>query len=171
MLLFNGIQDFTINPQELEEPFSLLEGVYLAWTPRFVKEQISDRMMSAMGGLDYLTLTDGSHPVLFSQSKDKSPDEPLRVLAVWHYYIHQFLFCLCLIKDNSVNADVGFVHSLDSQGKEVASSNSRASVYTCADGCRGPNKSNEVCVEGMRSKGASKCATVCIRDRVTPSAL
>ncbi len=93
-------------------------------------------MMSAMGGLDYSTLTDGSHPVLFSQSKDNAPDEPLRVLSVWHYYIHQFLSCLWLIKDNSVNADVGLVHSLNSQGKEVASSNSRASVYTCADGCR-----------------------------------
>lgn len=93
-------------------------------------------MMSAMGGLDYLSLTDGTHPVLFSRINTKQPDQPLRVLAVMHTYIHQFLHCLWLIKDNSVNADVGFVHSIDSQNKEFASSKSRASVYTCADGCR-----------------------------------
>jgi hypothetical protein len=52
MLLINALQDFAINEEEFEEPFSLLEGVYLAWTPLFVKEQISDHMMSAMGGLD-----------------------------------------------------------------------------------------------------------------------
>jgi hypothetical protein len=136
MLLINAIQDFAINQEEFEEPFSVIEGIYLGWTPLFVKEQISDRLMSAMGGLDYLSLTAGTHPVLFSRIKAKQPDEPLRVLAVMHTYIHQFLHCLWLIKDNSVNADVGFVHSIDSQGKEVASSNSRASVYTCADGCR-----------------------------------
>ena len=136
MLLINAIQDFAINQKELEEPFSILEGVYLVWTPLLVKEQISDRMMSAMGGLDYLSLTNGTYPVLLSQINAKSSNEPLRVLAVMHFYIHQFLHCLWLIKDNSVNADVGFVHSIDSQGKEFASSNSRASVYTCADGCR-----------------------------------
>ncbi len=136
MLLINAIQDFAIDEEQFEEPFSLLEGVYLAWTSPFVKEQISDSMMSAMGGLDYASLTDGTHPVLFSRIKTKQPDEPLRVLAVMHTYIHTFLHCLWLVKDNSVNADVGFVHSIDSQGKEVASSNSRASVYTSADGCR-----------------------------------
>jgi len=98
MLLINAIQDFAINQEEFEEPFSVIEGIYLGWTPLFVKEQISDRLMSAMGGLDYLSLTNATHPVLFSRIKAKQPDEPLRVLDVMPTYIHQFLHCLWLNK-------------------------------------------------------------------------
>ncbi len=68
---------------------------------------VSDRMKLAMGGLEYLDLIGGRHN-----------------------YIYEFLFCLWLIKDNSLNAGLGFVFSINTEGKDVGSSNSKsASIY------------------------------------------
>jgi hypothetical protein len=136
MFLINAIQDLAINEDELEEPFPLLEGIYLAWTPSIVTQLISDRMKLAMGGLEYLDLIGGRSPAVFTYADAEASYQPLQILAVWHNHIYEFLFCLWLIKDNSLNAGLGFVFSINNEGKDVGSSNSRSASYTCADGCR-----------------------------------
>lgn len=136
MFLINAIQDLAVNKEELEEPFPLLEGIHLAWTPSYVDSLITERMKLAMGGLEYFELISGRQPAVFTRARSKKSYQPLQILSIWHNYIHEFLFCLWLIKDNSVNADLGFIFSVDEDGKEVGSSNKRSSLYTCADGCR-----------------------------------
>lgn len=136
MFLINAIQDLAINEDELEEPFPLLEGIYLAWTPSIVTKLISDRMKLAMGGLEYLDLIGGRSPAVFTYATAEVSYQPLQILAVWHNRIYEFLFCLWLIRDNSLNASLGFVFSVNTEGKDVGSSNSRSALYTCANGCR-----------------------------------
>jgi hypothetical protein len=137
MLLITAIHDLAIETDGLQEPLPLVEGIYLSWTPSFTASLISTDMQAAMGGLEYLDLTDGSRPVLFSRVHDERyRDRPLAALSAWHTDIHTFFHCLWLLKDNSLNTEVGFVESKDSTGAGIASSNSRASVYTCSDGRR-----------------------------------
>lgn len=107
MFLINAIQDLAVNKEELQEPFPLLEGIHLAWTPSYVDSLITERMKLAMGGLEYFELISGRQPAVFTRARSKKSYQPLQVLSIWHNYIHEFLFCLWLIKDNSVSADLG----------------------------------------------------------------
>lgn len=136
MFLINAIQDLAINKEELEEPFPIIEGIYLTWTPSYVTSLITEPMKLAMGGLEYLDLISGKHTAVFTRAHPEESYHPLQILSVWHNYIHEFLFCLWLIKDNSVNTDLGFIFSVNADGREIGSSNLRSSLYTCADGCR-----------------------------------
>lgn len=136
MLLINAIQNLAINDAELEEPFLLVEGIHLAWTPTYVTSLISERFKLAMGGLEYLDLAEGRWPAVVTNANENEALEPLQILSIWHNYIGEFLFCLWLIKDNSLNIGLGFVNSIDSEGNDIVSSNSKSALYTCADGCR-----------------------------------
>ena len=137
MLLITAVHDLEIDTDGLQEPLPIVQGIYLSWTPSFAATLVSEGMQVAMGGLEYLDLTDGSHPVLFSRVYDEGyHDRPLAALSAWHSDIHTLFHCLWLLKDNSLNTEVGFVESKDSTGAGIASSNSRAAVYTCADGRR-----------------------------------
>lgn len=135
MFLLNSFQDFSIS-DEVEEPFEIVEGVYLARTSSFVDGLLSDRMKLAIGGLEYLDLIEEKNIAVFSRGIADNSLEPLQVLSIWHNYLLEFVFSLWLIRDNSINIGLGFLFSVDPGGKEIGSSNSRASLYTLANGCR-----------------------------------
>lgn len=118
----------------------MVEGIYPAWTSPFVESLISERMKFAIGGLEYLDLIEERHMAVFTRGTADECLEPLQILSIWHNYLLEFVFSLWLIKDNSVNIGLGFLFSVDPNGTEIGSSNSRASVYTLANGCRHPQK-------------------------------
>ncbi|HEX5701899.1 MAG TPA: hypothetical protein VFX97_01615 [Pyrinomonadaceae bacterium] len=138
MFLLNSFQDFSFG-DEIEEPFEMADGIYLAWTSPFIESLISDRMKLAIGGLEYLDLIERQIAVFTRGIADESL-EPLQILSIWHNSLLEFVFSLWLIKDNSINIGLGFLFSVDPSGKEIGSSNSRASLYTLANGCRHPEK-------------------------------
>jgi len=182
MLLITAAHDLEIETDGLLEPLPLVEGIYASWTPAFVANLVCSGMRSAMGGLEYLDLTEGLHPVLFSRVNDEQyNDRPLAALSAWHATIHMLFHCLWLIKDNSLNTERGFVESRDSMGTEVASSNSRASVYTCSDGRRRKVKySQEEFAEAIdlyrtfdrltnKAYGGNFPPTLSLKDQVKPT--
>lgn len=137
MFLITGVQDLDINEDELEEPFMLLDGLFLGWTPSFVRTLISDQMKFAMGGLDYLELVDGTRPTLFSHGQGREwSDRPLAVISMWNHEIYRLFYGLWLIRDNSLSTDVVFMESTNTQGQPTYSSNFLHAGSVCADGVR-----------------------------------